>query len=123
MKAVRRPKLSTGETATEVDVSKISQEALLKIYKRELYMIREAALGVMLEHPNIVRLHSAVLGENHFYCFFDYVEGEDLVDYITRLSRLSERRARSIFRQVISAIGNKKNQIIVCVCVCVCYSN
>ncbi|KAH9271614.1 hypothetical protein BASA83_006224 [Batrachochytrium salamandrivorans] len=104
VKAVRRPKLSSGETVTEVDLGTLGSEALAKIYKRELYMIREAALGAMLDHPNIVRLHSAVLGENHFYCFFEHIEGEDLVDYITRCGRIKENNARSIFCQVLSAI-------------------
>ena len=50
-------------------------------------MIREACIGIMLSHPNIgiekltatVQLKSAVLGENHFYCLFEYAPGEDLV--------------------------------------------
>eukprot|EP00842_Homolaphlyctis_polyrhiza_P000271 jgi/Hompol1/1244/HPOL_001760-RA len=104
VKAVRRPKMSSGETVTEADLKVLGPEALSKIYKRELYMIREAALCILLDHPNIVRLHSAVLGENHFYCFFEYVEGEDLVDYIARYGRIKERKSRSIFRQVLSAI-------------------
>ena len=69
-------------------------------------MIREACLGMMLQHHNIVKLHSAVLGENHFYCFFELVEGEDLVDFISREGPLGESRSRDIFRKVISAIGN-----------------
>ena len=68
-------------------------------------MIREACLGMMLTHPNIVKLHSAVLGENHFYCFFELVEGEDLVDYISREGPLGESKSREIFRRAISAIG------------------
>ncbi|KAI8918760.1 kinase-like domain-containing protein [Entophlyctis helioformis] len=95
----------TGEkVVTETDLRTLGPEALNKVYKRELYMIREACLGVMLDHTNIVRLHSAVLGENHFYCFFEHVEGEDLVDYITRTGRIKERKARIIFRQILSAV-------------------
>jgi serine/threonine protein kinase len=93
-------------TATNVLVDEVSNPAALaKIYKRELYMIREACIGIMLQHPNIVKLHSAVLGENHFYCFFELVDGEDLVDYISRNGKMSETISRDIFRQVLSAIG------------------
>jgi serine/threonine protein kinase len=76
-----------------------------KIYKRELYMIREAYIGCTLQHPNIVRLLATDLGENHFYCVFEYVDGEDLVDFISREGKLSESTARDIFRKVISALG------------------
>ena len=85
-------------------MNQVDAAQLSKVYKRELYMIREATLGIMLEHPNIVKLYHAVLGENHFYCFFEWVEGEDLVDYITRKGPLSEVQSRRIFRQVLSAI-------------------
>lgn len=38
--------------------------------------------------------------------FFEYLAGEDLIDYITRQKskRLNEKRARHIFRKVMSAI-------------------
>jgi hypothetical protein len=101
VKAVRRPKIP-GST-----YQPISAQVIQRIHKRELLMIREAALGVVLNHPNIVRLHSTVLGTNHFYCFFEYIPGYDLVDYITQLGRLSEEESRLIFRQMLSAIGNK----------------
>lgn len=100
VKAVRRPKIP-GSNDQPVPVHVIE-----RIHKRELLMIREAALGVVLNHPNIVRLHSTVLGTNHFYCFFEYIAGYDLVDYITQLGRLSEEESRLIFRQMLSAIGN-----------------
>ncbi|KAJ3277155.1 serine/threonine-protein kinase KIN2 [Terramyces sp. JEL0728] len=100
VKAVRRPKI----TSLSGDQSAANSALMAKVYKRELYMIREACLGIMLQHPNVVRLHSAVLGENHFYCFFEHVEGEDLVDYISREGKMKETLARSIFRCVASAI-------------------
>ena len=99
VKAVRRPKIPGSNDQP------ISLHIIERIHKRELLMIREAALGVVLNHPNIVRLHSTVLGTNHFYCFFEYISGYDLVDYITHLGRLSEEESRLIFRQMVSAIG------------------
>ena len=100
VKAVRRPPM-----VKPVKDKPIDAKALQRIHKRELLMIREAALGMVLSHPNIVRLHSTVLGERHFYCFFEYVPGKDLVDYIGEVGRLREIEARSIFRQLLSAIG------------------
>ncbi|KAI8906274.1 kinase-like domain-containing protein, partial [Gorgonomyces haynaldii] len=98
-------KLAKHRTTGEMShVNSMDSEALAKVYKRELYMIREATLGIMLNHPHLVKLYSAVLGENHFYCFFEFVQGEDLVDYITRTGPIPERQARKIFRKVLSAV-------------------
>ena len=102
VKAVRRPKVSRGQPEGS---SKLNPAALSKVYKRELYMIREACMGIMLQHPNIARLHSAALGENHFYCFFEHIDGEDLVDHITRVGRLGDDTSRDIFRRILSAMG------------------
>lgn len=76
-------------------------------------MIREAALGLMLDHPAIVKLHYAVLGENHFYCFFEHVPGMDLVDYITQQGAIKEKHARKIFRMILSAIEySHRNHVV-----------
>ncbi|KAI8809704.1 kinase-like domain-containing protein [Cladochytrium replicatum] len=107
VKAVRRPRLAPYAPGAQADA------ALEKVHKRELYMIREACVGMCLDHPNIVKLNNAVLGEHHFYCFFEYIEGEDLVDYVTRNGRLRERKARSIFRQMIAAIEySHRNNVV-----------
>ncbi|KAI8800680.1 kinase-like domain-containing protein [Cladochytrium replicatum] len=107
VKAVRRPRLAPCAPGAQANA------ALEKVHKRELYMIREACVGMCLDHPNIVKLNNAVLGEHHFYCFFEYIEGEDLVDYVTRNGRLRERKARSIFRQMIAAIEySHRNNVV-----------
>lgn len=105
VKAVRRPKLTS--------LQKSNPAMLAKIYKRELYMIREACLGIILDHSNIVKLHSAVLGENHFYCFFEHVVGIDLVDYISNSGKIDETQSRKIFRQVVSAVEYAHRNFIV----------
>jgi tRNA A-37 threonylcarbamoyl transferase component Bud32 len=106
VKAVRRPRQPAAASALSLnrELTPEEREVIHKFHKRELYMLREAVIGMSLHHPNIVHLHASYLGENHFYCFFDYMEGEDLVDYITRQGRLKEKRARSIFRSLIAAV-------------------
>jgi serine/threonine protein kinase len=99
VKAIRRPKTKANHDTLNTDEAN-------KLYRKELYMIREALIGTVLEHPNLVRLFSAILGDNHFYCFFEFVSGEDLVDYICRKRHLTETVSRSIFKQVLSAIGS-----------------
>ncbi|KAJ2996397.1 serine/threonine-protein kinase KIN2 [Globomyces sp. JEL0801] len=88
-------------------------KAWAKVYKRELYMIREAVIGMKLNHPNIVKLNTAVLGDIHFYCFFELAEGEDLVDYISREGPIEEGLSRKLFFKVLSAIDYcHKNHVV-----------
>ncbi|ORY42033.1 kinase-like protein [Rhizoclosmatium globosum] len=80
---------------------------------REHFMIREALVGVTLDHPNILKMHSYVVGKNHFYFFYEYLEGMDLADYITERGRMTENDARYVFKQIIAAVDycHKSNVI------------
>ncbi|KAJ3120351.1 serine/threonine-protein kinase KIN2, partial [Nowakowskiella sp. JEL0407] len=94
VKAVRRP----------MCMSPSSEEEYNRLQKKRLYIVREACIGLCLQHENIAQLVNVYEGEYHFYCFFEYVEGEDMVDYVQRMGRLRERKARSIMRQLLNAI-------------------
>ena len=39
------------------------------------------------------------------YSLFEYIPGEDLVDYVVKSGHLKTKQARHIFRQVLSAVG------------------
>ncbi|KAJ3098977.1 serine/threonine-protein kinase KIN2 [Phlyctochytrium planicorne] len=80
---------------------------------REHFLIREALMGVLLDHPNIIRMHSYVMGVKHFYFFFEYVPGKDLADLVASHGRLSERRTRQIFHQILSAIDYAHRSFVV----------
>ncbi|KAJ3409668.1 serine/threonine-protein kinase KIN2 [Chytridiales sp. JEL 0842] len=80
---------------------------------REHFMIREALMGIILDHPNIVKLHSFIVGKRHFYFFYEYVPGIDLADMISRDGRMDEARARGMFAQILSAINySHKSHVI-----------
>ncbi|KAJ3192780.1 serine/threonine-protein kinase KIN2, partial [Entophlyctis luteolus] len=72
---------------------------------REHFMLREALVGIALDHPNIIRMHSYVIGRNHFYFFYEYLEGVDLSEYIAEKGKMSENDAKPIFKQIFSAVG------------------
>lgn len=78
-----------------------------EIGRQESYIVNEAGVNIHLDHPNIVKLYDMHTGTFHVYLFFEYVAGEDLIDFITRQKskRLSEKKARSIFRKLVSALG------------------
>ena len=93
----------------DVADKKISQQQYTKTLstaqKRELYMLRETYISSILEHPNIPKCNSAILGQHHFYVIFQYAPGLDLVDLIHSAGRITERLARRIFIQVIDALA------------------
>ncbi|RKO90181.1 kinase-like domain-containing protein, partial [Blyttiomyces helicus] len=71
---------------------------------KEVRMLREAAIGLLLDHPHIARLYDIILHANHFYMFFEYVNGGQMLDYIISHGKLKEKNARKFMRQIVSAI-------------------
>jgi hypothetical protein len=45
---------------------------------REHFMLREAFMGIVLDHPNIAKMHSYAFGKKHFYFFCEMVHGQVL---------------------------------------------
>ncbi|KAJ3408005.1 serine/threonine-protein kinase KIN2 [Chytriomyces hyalinus] len=72
---------------------------------REHFMLREALVGLTLDHPNIIKMHSYLTGKNHFYFFYEYLEGMDLADFISENGRMDESNALIVFRQIVSALA------------------
>ncbi|KAJ3222625.1 serine threonine-protein kinase [Chytriomyces hyalinus] len=72
---------------------------------REHFMLREALVGLMLDHPNIIKMHSYLTGKNHFYFFYEYLEGLDLADFISENGRMDESNALIVFKQIVSALA------------------
>merc|ERR1719431_387772 len=76
---------------------------------------REAAIMAKLDHPNIVTLHE-VVSAGDFYCLvLDFYSGGNLCDMIGNQEnfRLGEELSRSLFRQVLSAVGYLHNKNII----------
>lgn len=55
-------------------------------------------------HQHICQLFQVTETETDIYLVLEYVSGGELFDYIVSRERLSEKEARSVFRQIISAI-------------------
>lgn len=59
---------------------------------------------MLLKHPNIVGMKDLVLQGPYFYILMDFVTGGQLLHYIVKRQRLSDRRTRSFSRQIVSAL-------------------
>lgn len=71
---------------------------------REMRTIREAHIMMLLRHPHIVSLKDMQVSNQYFYILMEYVNGGQLLHYIVKRQRLSERRARHFTRQIVSAL-------------------
>ena len=71
---------------------------------REIRTKREAYFMMLLRHPHIVGLRDFLVDSRYFYILMDYVNGGQLLHYIVRRQRLSERRSAHLARQIVSAL-------------------
>ncbi|KAG0909807.1 hypothetical protein G6F57_008509 [Rhizopus arrhizus] len=92
------PSYTTGKSAQQIAKEKAREE------NREVRTIREAHMMMLLKHPNIVGLKDLVIQGPYFYILMDYVSGGQLLHYIVKRQRLSDRRTRLFSRQIASAL-------------------
>jgi serine/threonine protein kinase len=68
------------------------------------YLEREVMVMSKLSHENIVKLFT-VRRNKRVLCFvLEHVDSGELLDYIVENNRLSEKEARRLFRQIVSAM-------------------
>jgi serine/threonine protein kinase len=60
---------------------------------------------MLLNHPYIVSMKEAMIMPSHYYLFFEYVSGGQILDYIISHGKIKEKQARKFARQMLSAIG------------------
>ena len=72
---------------------------------KETRTIREAATMLLLHHPYIVQLKEVIVLPHHYYMFFEYVNGGQMLDYIISHGKLKEKQARKFARQIVSLLG------------------
>ena len=64
-----------------------------------------------VDHPNIIKLFDCYYDRNFYYMVEEYCSGGDLFDYIQKEKCFTEKKARIIFKQLLSAVNHlhKKN--------------
>jgi len=56
-------------------------------------------------HQHICQLYQVVETEEDIYLVLEHIAGGELFDYIVSREKLSEKEARSVFRQIVSAVA------------------
>ena len=80
---------------------------------KEIRILREAALSILLHHPHIRSMRETIVHQHHYYMVFEYVDGGQMLDYIINHGRLRERVARKFARQIGSALEYcHKNNVV-----------
>lgn len=67
---------------------------------------REAKRLRALEHPNIVSMYDSGVDDGRPYLVMEWIDGESLADYISRLGRLGLREFVPIAAQVLKGVGH-----------------
>ena len=73
--------------------------------------INEIEVLKTVDHPNIIKLFDCYYDRNFYYMVEEYCSGGDLFDYIQKEKCFTEKKARIIFKQLLSAVNHlhKKN--------------
>nr|KMM67987.1 protein kinase kin1 [Coccidioides posadasii RMSCC 3488] len=80
---------------------------------KEIRTAREAAIVTLLNHPYVCGMRDVVRTNHHWYMFFEYVNGGQMLDYIISHGKLKEKQARKFARQIASALDYcHKNNIV-----------
>ena len=91
-----------------VDKKKAPHDVLTKFLPREI-----DALQALQGHENIINLYDVIPTPDKIFLVMELAENGDLLDYINSKKRLSERTARSFFRDMVSAITSTHRRDIV----------
>ena len=75
--------------------------------------IAEARKMFKMSHPNIIKVTDLIEEGDTVAFVMEYVEGETLKDYIDRKGKLSDEEIKSLFSQMLDAVGYVHEQNLV----------
>ncbi|KAM9344226.1 NUAK family SNF1-like kinase 1 [Pholidichthys leucotaenia] len=105
-KAVERASLKT------VAIKSIRKERITDELDR-IHIQREIEITSVLRHPNIIRFHEVFESRDKIVIVMEYASRGELYDYIQERRQLPETEARSIFRQIASAVHYCHKNLVV----------
>ena len=90
-------------TGEKVAIKILDKEKIIK-QKDKVHLKNEIKVLKKLRHNNIVQLYGVIDTKLSINLIMEYIEGEELLDFINRKHRLKEMEACIIFQQIISGL-------------------
>ena len=88
-------------------------KAIKKKYVDSTEFYNEIEVLKALDHPNIIKLFDCYQDKSYYYMVEEYCSGGDLFDYIQKEKFFTERKAGTIFNQLLSAVNHLHKKRIV----------
>lgn len=99
-----RERAKQGNALSGSDLEAALARARSKDASKEVRILREGSLQLLLQHPYVCRMRELIVHHNHYYLVFEHINGGQMLDYIISHGRLRERSARVFARQIGSAL-------------------
>ncbi len=101
--------------------NKFDTQVAIKILNKELAqntnirkrLLAEARNMFRMSHPNIIKVTDLIEDGDTVAFVMEYIEGETLKDYLERKGRLNDKEIKSIFTQMLEAVGYVHEQKLV----------
>uniref|UniRef100_A0AC35TN30 Protein kinase domain-containing protein n=1 Tax=Rhabditophanes sp. KR3021 TaxID=114890 RepID=A0AC35TN30_9BILA len=77
--------------------SELSEESMTKM-RKEIEIMKK------IRHPNIVKLFHVIENSSQFSLVMEYCQRGELFNYLGKVTKLTDSHARTIFRQIVSAV-------------------
>ena len=72
--------------------------------KAKTKILHETTILKNLNHPNVVKFYETFESNNHILIIMEYISCGDLLTFVRKRTKLSEKVAKFIFRQIIEAL-------------------
>jgi len=97
-------KLGTHQKTQEKVAVKILEKDKVQSYPDVQRVIRELQILKLLRHPHIIHLYEIIENNKRLYLIMEYADGGELFTHISKRTRIPEREAVGLFRQIISGV-------------------
>ncbi len=99
------PRQLVGRDTNRVSIYPHSQEDQETFNTSLVEFVREARTVALLNHPNIVRVRSFFEENSTAYIVMDYLEGQTLDEYLTKIQRIREPEAIQMLNPIFDALA------------------
>ncbi|KAJ6235187.1 protein kinase [Anaeramoeba flamelloides] len=91
-------------TQFKVAIKIISKKKFILKQKSKEQLVREMKILRLMNHSNVIRLFDVFTNETHFFIVMEFVNGGELVDYLTSKQKIKAKAIKKIFVQILSGV-------------------